>query len=659
MRGLGHAPGVSAALAVIGASSLAGGVALSARRSRIAAAYTVQAAGLALLGAAGAVIFATGAAVGARFHSEVGAAFGIDRLSGFFLAVLAVSAVPALVYARGTIAETAVPRVLAALTGAFVLAVAGVLTARDPLTLLLFWELMTMVPAAAIVVARRDAAVRRSVFVYLGITHLGGAGVWLAVLVLAHAGAIGGSAGLAAHGVATQTLVALAALVGFGTKAGLVPLHSWLPRAHPVAPSHVSAVMSGVMIKVAIYGLIRVLFEWLGPTPVWVGIAVAGLGVVSALSGVLYALFQHELKRLLAFHSIENMGIIALGLGASLVFHNENQPLWAAIAFAAALLHVANHAIFKSLLFLSAGAMHRAVHDLELDRLGGLLRRMPFTGWAFLVGAMAIAGLPPLNGFASEWLVLQSLVHVATTAPGGVAGAGAVAAAGLAATAALAVFCFVKVTGLVLLGPPRRPAVAAATEVSATMWLPQAFLAVMCVALGIAPGLLVPRLATLAWPAARLDGGPGLDIPGTGSLPALGLAISLGLVMAGLLVLRGRGHRSAQPSPVWACGQRIEAPLAWSSAGFTKPLRLVLAPVLRPERAVERTERGGVLQRIAYSSEVPHLFDTHLYRPVLQSALRTAGVARRFQSGSLRAYVASLFALIGVLLVLLRIGVFG
>ncbi len=210
--------------------------------------------------------------------------------------------------------------------------------------------------------------------------------------------------------------------------------------------------MSGVMIKVALYGLIRVLFEWAAPAPAWSGYLVLAIGLLSALGGVLYALVQHDLKRLLAFHSIENVGIIALGLGASILFAAHGSTTWAAIAFAAALLHTLNHAIFKALLFLGAGAFERAVGALDLDHLGGLLRRMPWTGGAFLIGAMAIAGVPPLNGFASEWLTLQSLVHLAIEPPLGLGLAGALATAGLAATAALALYCFVKVVGLVLLG---------------------------------------------------------------------------------------------------------------------------------------------------------------------------------------------------------------
>ncbi len=248
-------------------------------------------------------------------------------------------------------------------------------------------------------------------FVYVALTHLAGAGTWIAVLLLADAGAFGGTSQIAT-GSGLQIAIALAAIVGMGAKAGLMPLHVWLPRAHPIAPAHVSALMSGVMIKVAIYGLVRVLVEWLGVLPQWVGVLVLGLGALSAVAGVVYALFQHELKRLLAFHSIENVGIIVLGLGACLLLRARGADQWAAFALGAALLHTLNHAVFKGLLFLGAGAFERAVGSLELDRLGGLLRRMPWTGAAFAVGAMAIAGLPPLNGFASEWLTLQALVHV-------------------------------------------------------------------------------------------------------------------------------------------------------------------------------------------------------------------------------------------------------
>jgi hydrogenase-4 component B len=280
---------------------------------------------------------------------------------------------------------------------------------------------------------------------------------------------------------------------------------------------------------------------------------------------------------------------------------------------------------------------------------------MPWTGGAFAVGAMAIAGLPPLNGFASEWMTLQSLLHVAVYGPFGVSLVGALATAALAATAGLAVFCFVKVIGLVLLGAPRRPETANARETSAGMRGPLVFLAGLCVLLGVVPGLLVPTLAQLGPGAVDLSRGATVVLPGTGGLPPLALAIGLLLVVGGLW-RAARGRRAA-PSPAWACGQFVEPSMAWTSTGFTKPLRLFLEAVLRPRSELTVRVEHGVVQEVAYEAEVPHLFDTLIYEPVTHAALRSAAVVRRLQSGSLRTYLLYLLGLLALLLVLVRLGV--
>jgi len=648
-----------AAGAVAGVALLAVGGLLAAMRGGLRTGLAVQAASTAVLGAVGMGVLVGGEVLGASFLSAIVPAFGLDPLSGFFLAVLAVTAVPTLVFARDYLPASPGARTVGALTGAFLLSLVGVLVARDVTTFLAFWELMTLVPAAAILVARRDQAVRSAVYAYLAITHLGGAGVWIALITLAHHGAMGDPSALAAAGTGAQTLVAIAALIGFGTKAGFIPLHAWLPRAHPVAPAHLSALMSGMMIKVALYGLIRVEFQWLGATPRWLGLALLALGLLSCLGGVLWALVQHDLKRLLAYHSIENVGIIALGLGASLLFADAGNSTWAAIAFAAALLHVANHAIFKALLFLGAGALERAVGSLDLDHLGGLLRRMPWTGGAFLVGSMAIAGLPPLNGFASEWLVLQSLLHVAFYRPLGVALLGGLALAGLAMTAALALLCFVKVVGLVLLGSPRRVECERAVDPPRGMRAGMAVLAVLCVVLGLVPGLVVPTLAGLA-PGVHgpaLARHAGLVLPGTGSYLPLPLALALAALTLGLVGLRGK--RRAAPAPSWACGQPVVSALNWTSAGFTKPLRLVLEVVLRPSREVEVARGSGMVQSVTYEGHVPSLLDASVYEPTVRAGLRAASVARRLQSGNVRTYAAYLLGLVIGLLVLVYAGVLG
>jgi hydrogenase-4 component B len=648
---------VTGALLVLGLVAIAaGGVLVTAHRF-FDAGLVVQAVGAALAGLAGLLVLASGSPLGREFTSSFDPRLGLDGLSGFFLATLGLVAAPALVFSLRYLQPTGRGRAVAALTAAFLLTMALVLVARDPLTFLAGWELMTLIPAAVILVARgADRPARETVFTYVAVTHLGGAGTWVAILLLAGAGGIG-NASAVASGSGLQAAIALTALVGMGTKAGVMPLHVWLPRAHPMAPAPVSALMSGVMIKVALYGLVRVLVEWVGVLPLWLGALVLGAGALSAVGGVVYALFQHDLKRLLALHSIENVGIIVLGLGACLLLRTRGADAWAAFALAAALLHTLNHAVFKALLFLGAGAFERAVGSLELDRLGGLLRRMPWTGGAFLVGAAAIAGLPPLNGFASEWLTLQALLHVA--ADGGIADgvAGAIALGALAATAALAVFCFVKVVGLVLLGPPRREAVAAATEAPLPLRAALVFLALACVVLGLAPGLLFGPLVGLApWPA-EAPTQVGLDLPGTGSLPTAGIAALLAALTAALALLR-RG-RSAAPAPSWACGQLVEAPLGWTSAGFTKPLRLVLELVLRPEREITLRTDGGVLLEVEYRGHVPQLIDERVYRPVTQLSLAAAGHARRLQSGSLGAYVAYLIALVVAVLAAARLGVIG
>jgi hydrogenase-4 component B len=647
---------VTGAALVAGAVVIAVGGGLAVLRSAFRLGIGAQAVGCVLLAVGGFWVLLDDADLGDSFTSSFEPRIGVDPLSGFFLGVLGTIGAAAMLFALRYLTPGGRGRAIACLTAAFVLAQALVLVARDPLIFLVAWEVMTLVPAAVILVSRADEAARQTVFVYVALTHLAGAGTWIAILLLAGAGAIGDPSQITS-GSGLQIAIALAALIGMGAKAGLMPFHVWLPRAHPIAPAHVSALMSGVMIKIAIYGLVRVLVDWLGVLPQWIGVLVLALGALSALGGVVYALFQHELKRLLAFHSIENVGIIVLGLGACLLLRARGSGEWAAFALGAALLHVLNHALFKALLFLGAGAFERAVGSLEIDRLGGLLRRMPWTGGAFLVGAMAIAGLPPLNGFASEWLTLQSLLRV--PAYGGIPGgmAGALALAALAATAALAVLCFVKVVGLVLLGRARREPVAAAVEAPASMRSALVALTAGCVVLGVAPGLLYGALVGLAPWAEPLPTTVGLNLPTTGSLPTAGIA----LVLAGLIgaLWLARGNRVAAPAPTWACGQLVEPQLEWTSAGFTKPLRLVLESVLRPQREIAVRTEGGVVQEVSYSGHVPHLFEEHLYQPATRLALAGAARSRRLQSGRLGTYVAYLIALVVVLLAAAKVGAIG
>ena len=648
------------AAVVVFAAVAAGGV-VCLMPNRLREGLLLQALGALGVAVVGLLVLGRDDVLGAPFSSGLEPRLGIDGTSAVFLVALGSVAAPAALYATQALQPTRTGRVVGALTSAFVLALGLLLCARDPLTFLFGWELITLVPAAVIlVVSGTEKTARHTVFVYLAITHLGGTGTWVAVLLLADAGALGG-VGSIETGSTVQVAIVLAALLGMGTKAGLMPMHSWLPRAHPIAPAHISALMSGVMVKVALYGLIRVLVDWVGVVPLWLGALTLALGALSALGGVVYACFQPELKRLLAFSTIENVGIVVLALGACLLLRARGSDQWAAVALAAALLHSVNHAVFKGLLFLGAGAFERAAGMLELDRLGGLLRRMPWTGGAFLVGSLAIAGIPPLSGFTSEWLTLQALLRVAADGGIGDGLAGGVALAVLGATAALALLCFVKVVGLVLLGAPRTAKAAAAVEAPFATRAGVTALAFSCVALGVAPGLLFGHLVgTAAWlgPAgwtADDAGQAGLSPSASARLPSAWLALVL-LCLAGIFVA-ARGRRTAAVAPTWACGQPVVAELRWTSAGFTKPLRLVLEAVLRPRREIVVRTTRGVVRGVSYTGHVPHLFDEHLYRPVTRVALAAAAAARRVQTGDLSTYVAYLAALVIVLLGAIKLGV--
>ena len=311
---------MNSVLCVAGALLLLAGAGIAGATRSVREGMFLQAAGASLIGLAGGLVLWSGDALGSGFTAGLHPALGIDRLSGVYLLMLGLASGPVLVFAAGYLDSSGRGRAVGALTGIFVGVLVLMLCARDVLTFLGAWELMTLVPAAIILVWHNEEPARRAVFIYVAVTHVAGAGAWIALLVLAEHGALGGPA-LAASS-SSGALVAIAALVGFGAKAGVMPLHVWLPRAHPIAPAHVSALMSGVMIKVALYGLVRVLFDWLHAPPLWLGVTVVALGAASALGGIIYALFQHELKRLLALSSIENVGIILLGLGAALVLRD-------------------------------------------------------------------------------------------------------------------------------------------------------------------------------------------------------------------------------------------------------------------------------------------------------------------------------------------------
>jgi hydrogenase-4 component B len=523
----------------------------------------------------------------------------------------------------------------------------------------------------------------RAGLLYLVMAHAGTAALLVAFLTLAdRAGgfdlpAIRAAAGGLGDG--QRTALFLLVLAGCGAKAGVVPLHVWLPKAHPAAPSHASALMSGVMLKIAVYGVLRFGFDVLaparGPLPASWGWTVLVLGTISAVVGVLLALQQHDLKRLLAFHSVENVGIILIGAGLAMLLRGGRGPApLAALALAAALLHTLNHAAFKGLLFLGAGSVLARTGLRNMEELGGLARRMPWTAWLFLLGAVAISALPPLNGFVSEWMTFQALLlgGVRLGGPSGLLAG--VAAAMLALTGGLAAACFAKAFGVTFLGRPRSAHAEHAHESPAPMIAGMALLGLACVALGLAPGW---AMRFLDRPTAELLGGAGASATvtvhgplvlssgdaaaglGATSISVTAAAALFALVAAAAWIVRGWPRAAPRRlAPTWTCGMAPTARFDYTATAFAKPLRLIFAALYRPRREIVR-ENGPtpyVVRRLGYTGEVVDLAETMLYARVKRWVTTSAHEIRTYSTGRIHGYIAFVLGTLVVSLLLFARG---
>jgi hydrogenase-4 component B len=603
-------------------------------------------------------------------------AFQADRLSGFFLGVICLAAAAVSVYSFGYAKEFQGRRnagLFAFLYNVFLLSMTGVVLAGHVVLFLFFWEAMSLATYFLINFEHENPASRRASFLYVVMTHAGTGFLLIMFLLLySRTGSWSFEAFRNAGGSMPgflPSLVFLSATVGFGTKAGIIPLHIWLPEAHPAAPSNVSALMSGVMIKLGIYGMVRVYFDFLGPViPGWWGILVLVIAVTSSVLGVLYALTEHDLKRLLAFHSIENIGIILMGVGGALLFASLGNRLLASVALVAALYHVLNHAMFKGLLFLGAGSVLHATHTRNIEELGGLIRKLPWTAFFFLVGAVAISGLPPLNGFVSEWLTFQSLLLGFQISDLTVKIAVPLTVALLALTGALAAACFVKAFGITFLGLPRSEAASGARESSPTMLGAMGFLALLCAVLGLAPGLVLGVLNPLAGslpgtassvPAVLREGGVILPATGTSSISpaALGALLAAGIALpmgAGVLIAGRMRRRTAM---TWACGQPALSPrMQYTATGFSKPIRMIFANIYRATHEIEISEESSPYFRpdISYELRTESVFLKYLYEPAYRLIVGSARIFRRVQTGHLQTYLAYIFVTLVLLLLFAR-----
>jgi hydrogenase-4 component B len=621
---------------------------------RIAAVSLALAGGCGVAGAMAALwlgvsgpLTASWAVPGGRFAVEV------DALSAAFVLPISIVATLGAVYGLEYWAQREHPdngRKLRAFYGAVTAGMLLQVVARNAILFLAGWEIMAL--AAFLLVSTEDdkPAVRGAGYVYIVATRLGTLAIFAMFALLAAAGGTldfdGWPRALASP---LRDAIFVLALVGFGMKAGLMPLHVWLPGAHSQAPSHVSAVMSGVLIKMGIYGLVRLTSLCAAP-PIWWGHTLLALGVVSAVFGVGFAIGQHDLKRLLAYHSVENIGIICIGLGVAVLGRSRGRAELVALGLAGALLHVWNHALFKSLLFLSAGSVLHATGTREIDRLGGLWRRMPWTGLAFLIGAVAICGLPPLNGLVSELLLYLGLFRAGFTDGGHLWLAGALAAPALALAGALAVACFVKVVGAVFLGSARTPDVAGAHEAGPRMVAPMAALAGGCALIGLGAPLVAPLLqrATVAW----MGGAAAPALSGLAPLATVSAA-SAALLAALALVgwwLAARARRDASRVVTWDCGYAApSARMQYTASSFAEMLVRQLGWALRPEAHAPRLD-APFPASASFHSHVP---DTVLDRgvtPAFAVAGRVFARLRMIQRGSIHAY---LLYILGTLVVLL------
>ena len=584
----------------------------------------------------------------------------LDPLARFFLFLLGAAAGGVSLFAAGYFrkGEGTAPGLLCLQYHVFLAGMAMVLLADDAYLFMVAWEVMALSSFFLVTTQHRIAAIRSAGFLYLLLAHLGAISILLCFGVLQGGGwQFTFDAMRQAHLATPWSSVAFGlAVLGFGAKAGLVPVHVWLPEAHPAAPSPVSALMSGVMLKTAVYGLLRVSLDLLPQPQWWWGLALLGLGLFGALFGVIFAAVQTDMKRLLAYSSIENLGIIFGGLGLVLLFAASGHPLMAALALSATLYHCLNHAFFKSLLFLATGAVLHATGERRLGKLGGLIHRMPWVAWLALIGTLAIAGLPPLNGFVSEWLLLQAFLFTPQLPQPFVNMLVPLGAAALVLSAALAAYVMVKFYGVIFLGQPREPALARAHDCGRLERIGLSWLAAGCIALGLLP---VPMLALLDAVVRQLLGtGLGTLAPWWRLAPVaverasyspplfllVGGAVTLGAAWLVHRLYHGRVRRAA----AWDCGFPLQnARMQDTAEGFGQPIRQIFEPYFRMQRELPAPDDP----RPAYRVTVADRFWGALYLPAAAAAQATARLVGKLQQGRIAVYLLYSFVTLLALLV--------
>ncbi|MBI5194879.1 MAG: hydrogenase 4 subunit B [Nitrospirae bacterium] len=591
-------------------------------------------------------------------------AFHADALSGFFTAVISLLTIAVSIYSVGYAKDIERKGLMGFLFNTFLLSLYAVVLSGNIITFLVSWETMSVISYFLVTFDRTEKSARAGL-IYAVMTHVGTAFIIVLFLILyRYTGSMSFSA-IKEHAAQIpqnlKHLIFIFSVIGFGTKAGIIPLHTWLPLAHPAAPSNISSLMSGVMIKTGIYGLLRIVMDIMGPGYEWWGITIIVIGALSSVLGVLYAMMEHDIKRLLAYHSVENIGIILLGIGASIMFKSHGLNNLAAIALIAGLYHTLNHALFKSLLFLGAGSVMHAAHTKNMEEMGGLLKLMPYTGLFFLIGSVSICALPPFNGFVSEWLTYQSLLLGFKSPSITSKIISPLGGAALALTGALAAACFVKAFGISFLGMPRSHPAENAREVSPSMIAGMALLAALCLLSGIFPGSVITIVSNAVYPIAGSSGmllSKGfLYLAETSSSLSPAVILITMLVMfaaAVIFVISAGGRKKITYAGSWDCGIPLLTPrMQYTATAFTKPVKLIFKRIYLPRRELKVSYiiKPFFVRSIRYSGEITPFFDKYFYAPVTGFIHKVAERVRLLQSGSLHLYLG--YILITLILLLI------
>jgi formate hydrogenlyase subunit 3/multisubunit Na+/H+ antiporter MnhD subunit len=593
----------------------------------------------------------------------IGAHFRLDALAAFFLLVVNLGGAGASLFGIGYGRHEEAPGRVLPFYPAFLAGMNLVVLADDAFSFLLAWEFMSLSSWALVVSHHRDPDNTRAGYIYILMASFGTLALLLAFGLLA-----GGAGGYTFAEMRTGTaalpaVVLILALLGAGSKAGLVPLHVWLPLAHPAAPSHVSALMSGVMTKVAVYGFIRIVFDLTGAPAWWWSLVVIALAAVTCVMGVLSALMQHDLKRLLAYHTVENIGIIFLGLGLALAFSAHGHQAAAALALTAALFHVLNHCLFKSLLFFGSGAILAATGERDMEHLGGLIHRMPLTAFTFLTGCIAISALPPLNGFVSEWLTFQAILLSPSLPSWALRLLIPAAGAMLALSAALAAACFVKAFGVTFLGRARTPAAHRAEETDRASLAAMFAFAALCLIAGILPGLFIdalgpavssltgtsmPQQSTMAW----------LSIVPIGESRSSynGLLVFIFITISTLLTVEAVhrfASRAVRRGPAWDCGFPDASPATqYTASSFAQPIRRVFGATVFAARERVDMPAPGDSRPARLVVTLRDLIWEAIYAPIARGVGFAGERLNHLQFLTIRQYLSLVFvALVGLLLV--------